>query len=140
MPNPGYRYAHQPSPDPLARHLSATAIVRPAVPHDSYTRSKLAWPRDELTALGIDIASTGVAHDCMEIEFCAADPDRSLRLLTERYGPALRAVWLAESRTAKVPKAFGSWIADGMQLTVFYGLNHNTERPGRVEPWSWRRR
>src|ERR1700729_177655 len=86
-----------------------------------------------LTALGIDVVSTGLAHDCMEIEFCAADPDRSLRLLTERYGPALRAVWLAESRTAEVPKAFGSWFADGTQLTVFYGLSHATERPGRVE-------
>ena len=89
--------------------------------------------RDELTALGIDVALTGVADDCMKIEFCAADPDRSLRLLTDRYGPALRAVWLAESRTAEVPKPFGSWIAEGTQLTVFYGLNHNTERPGRVE-------
>jgi hypothetical protein len=89
--------------------------------------------RQVLTALGIDTASTGVADDCMEIEFCAADPDRSLRLLTERYGPALRAVWLGQSRTAEVPKAFGSWIADGTQLTVFYGLDHNTEQPGRVE-------
>lgn len=88
---------------------------------------------DELSALGIDVASTGVAEDCVEIEFCAADPDRSLRLLTERYGPALGAVWLAESRTVEVPKAFGSWIADGTRLTVFYGLDHNTERPVRVE-------
>jgi hypothetical protein len=87
----------------------------------------------ELRALGIDVASAGVTYDCMEIEFCAADPDRSLRLLTERYGPALRAVWLAASRTAEVPKAFGSWTADGTQLTVFYGLNHNTERAERVE-------
>jgi hypothetical protein len=75
-----------------------------------------------------------VADDCTEIEFCAADPDRSLRLLTERYGRALRGVWLAESRSVKVPKAFGGWIADGTQLTVFYGLNHcNTEGPGHVE-------
>lgn len=88
---------------------------------------------DELTELGIDVASTGVADGFMQIEFCATDPDWSLRLLTARYGPALRAVWLAESRTAEVPKAFGSWIANGMQLTMFYGLDHNTERPGRVE-------
>jgi hypothetical protein len=89
--------------------------------------------RDELTALGIDIASMGVADDCMEIEFSAADPDHSLRLLHERYGPALRATWEENSRTAEVPQAFGSWKADGTQLTVFYGLNHNTEQFARVE-------
>jgi hypothetical protein len=96
-------------------------------------QARVNGDRDELAALGIDIASTGVAHNCIRTEFCAADPDRSLQLLTERYGPALRAVWLAGSRTAEIPKAFGSWVADGTQLTMFYGLHHNSERPGRVE-------
>src|ERR1700727_3081752 len=34
-------------------------------------QARVDGDRDELTALGIDVVSTGLAHDCMEIEFCA---------------------------------------------------------------------
>lgn len=87
---------------------------------------------DELVKLGLDIASLGVRDGCVALEYCAADREATASMLTARYGPAVCPVWLGESRTVEVPKAFGAWIAENTSLTVFYGLDVNTEQAARV--------
>ena len=53
-------------------------------------------------------------------------------MLTARYGPGVCPVWLGESRTVEMPKAFGSWIAENTTLTVFYAFDAVIEQPARV--------
>jgi hypothetical protein len=39
--------------------------------------------------------------------------------------------WLGPEPFAEEPQSFGSWVADGRELTVFYPLNINGDRPGQ---------
>jgi hypothetical protein len=95
-------------------------------------QSQLEADRDELVKLGLDVTSVAVGDGYLELEYCAADREATASLLTRRYGPAVCPVWLGPSRTVEVPKAFGSWIAENTTLTVFYGLDINTEQAARV--------
>lgn len=80
----------------------------------------------------MEIASLGVRDGCVELEYCAADREATASMLRARYGPAVCPVWLGESRTVEVPKAFGSWIAENTTRTVFSGLDVNIEQAARV--------
>jgi hypothetical protein len=109
---------------PAAERLSGRKL------HALQSRVETDW--DELVKLGVDIASLGVGDGSVELEYCAADRETTASMLTARYGPALCPLWLGESRTVEVPKAFGTWIAENTTLTVFYGLDVNTEQTARV--------
>ncbi len=43
----------------------------------------------------------------------------------------LTPLWLAAVSVAEEPQPFGSWIAEGNTLSVFYALGRNGEQPGR---------
>jgi hypothetical protein len=86
--------------------------------------------RDALAEAGIDVAAWGPAEDGVELSYFAADRQRAEAVLAQRFGPVVIAERLGPSRCAEVPQRFGGWRADGSQLTVFYGLPHNGERPG----------
>jgi hypothetical protein len=74
---------------------------------------------------------TARQDDGLTISFFSPDRERGERALTERYGPMIITEWLGPASIAEEPCPFGSWIADGRKLTVFYALPHNGERPGR---------
>jgi hypothetical protein len=89
---------------------------------------RISAEREELVALGIDPSSWGPEKDCVSLRYFAADREHARRTLSERYGPMLVSEWLGPSGLAEAPRPFGSWVADGSQLTVFYALAH--DRPG----------
>jgi hypothetical protein len=94
--------------------------------------SERIWDeRDELRALGIDLAGCSHQHDALSIRFFSPDHERAERALAERYGPIVITEWLGPEPIAEEPCPFGSWIGEGRRLTVFYALPHNRERPGR---------
>ena len=74
---------------------------------------------------------TARQDDGLTISFFSPDRERGERALTERYGAMIITEWLGPASIAEEPCPFGSWIADGRKLTVFYALPHNGERPGR---------
>jgi hypothetical protein len=52
-----------------------------------------------------------------------------------QYGDTVAVRWLGPSRHREVPHPFGSWTSEGRLIRVFFGLDHNGQRPGhaRVE-------
>jgi hypothetical protein len=116
--------ANRPEASPPAERLAGREL------HALQARIEADW--DELVERGVDIASLGVADDRLELQYCAVDREATASMLAARYGPAVRPVWLGQSRTVEVPKAFGSWHAENTTLTLFYGLNVNTEQAARV--------
>ena len=77
-------------------------------------------------AVGNDLARLGDAGvdvelvDGERIEYFAADEATSAALLRDRYGQGANPVWLGPDRDVMGPQPFGSWTADGSQLTVFF--------------------
>jgi hypothetical protein len=49
-----------------------------------------------------------------------------------RYGDAVAVRWLGPSRYREVPHPFGSWTSEGRLIRVFFGLDHNGQRPGHA--------
>lgn len=84
-----------------------------------------------LLLLGIEPSSWAAADDCVELKYFAPDRTAAQKLLGERFGSALRPIWTGPSFIAEEPQPFGSWVCEGVQLTVFYPLHFNGERPGR---------
>jgi hypothetical protein len=72
----------------------------------------------------------GPSDDGVELSYFAADRASAERVLVDRFGSAVTATWVGPSSMAEEPQTFGSWISDGSELTVFYPLPHNGERPG----------
>jgi hypothetical protein len=85
----------------------------------------------ELRELGVDVQWVCVGPGrCLEVEYFAVDREGSVRLLRDRFGPALKPLWVAPERLGEEAQPFASWVIDGHALTVFYGLGQNGERPG----------
>lgn len=84
--------------------------------------------RDELARLGIELNSCGPNRDSFEVCYYARDPALSASLLRSRYGSSVNLFWLGESSTCRRSCPFGSWTANGLELTVFYAL-HRREQP-----------
>jgi hypothetical protein len=85
---------------------------------------------DQLCMLGIDLSVATPEEDCVSLEYFARDQAAADTLLRERFGPALRPIWTGASSIADEPQPFATWVCDGTQLTVFYPLYLNGERPG----------
>jgi hypothetical protein len=79
---------------------------------------------------GIELSGSRIADQCVELDYFSADRDTAQRILRERYPPEVRLNRIGPASMAEVPQPFGSWIIDATQLTVFYPLPHNGERPG----------
>jgi hypothetical protein len=85
---------------------------------------------NELEALGIDPSGIAPARDGVEFEYFATDRAEAERVLSSRYGPAVRPTRIGLSRVAEERQPFGSWVSEGTELTIFYPLPHNGEKPG----------
>ncbi len=85
---------------------------------------------EDLLAHGVELASWGSGDDGVRVEYFAVDRERARELLVERYGPVVKPEWLGPSSLGETRQAFGSWVQDGLELTVFYPLHHNGARPG----------
>jgi hypothetical protein len=83
-----------------------------------------------LREAGIELSHWGTAEEGVELNYFAADRETAHRFLGERYPPHVRLNWIGPARMAEEPQPFGSWVIDGTQLTVFYPLPANEERPG----------
>jgi hypothetical protein len=79
---------------------------------------------------GSSSSGWGVADQCVELAYFAADRETAQRVLRGRYPPQVRLNWIGPASMAEVAQPFGSWVVDGTRLTVFYPLAHNGERPG----------
>jgi hypothetical protein len=84
----------------------------------------------ELAEAGIHLTSTGRIRDRLAISYYTADPAGAERILHARYGDFATFACQGASRWGLRPQAFGSWLAEGSRLHVFYGLGRNGERPG----------
>src|SRR5690242_15132673 len=84
----------------------------------------------ELAQEGIRLSSTGPRRDRLALAYWAADAAGAERVLHERYGDFATFAYLGASPRGLSPQAFGSWLAEGSRLHVFYGLGRNGERPG----------
>jgi hypothetical protein len=86
----------------------------------------------ELCELGVDVQWVCIGPGSrLEVEYFAVDREGSRRLLRDRFGPALKPLWIAPQRLGEEAQPFASWVIDGNTLTVFYGLRQNGEQPGR---------
>jgi hypothetical protein len=61
-----------------------------------------------------------------------SDEPAVAELFAARYGPAVDVMWLGPSRLREVPRAFGSWTAEGRRVRVFFGIDHNGEQRGNA--------
>lgn len=64
------------------------------------------------------------------LRYFAMAPEVADGLLHERFSADTELMYLGASRRALRPHPFGSWLAEGSALHVFYGLPHNGERFG----------
>jgi hypothetical protein len=80
--------------------------------------------RAELAAQGVFLFGHTAAG---QLRYIAMAPDTAERLLRERFGAEAEFMYLGASRRALRPHPFGSWLADGLALHVFYGLPQNGE-------------
>jgi hypothetical protein len=87
---------------------------------------------DPLLQAGIYLESGSCWTGHLELEYFAETPSEAARVLRDRYGSDALTTWLGPRVMDHDPHPFGSWSADGNELTVFYGLPRNGEAPGRV--------
>ncbi len=83
-----------------------------------------------LSEQGIFITRCVPEPDGLTVHYFAADQKRADELLRDRYGAFAIIRYDGGSRYALSPHPFGSWLADGDTLHVFYALPRNGERPG----------
>jgi hypothetical protein len=84
----------------------------------------------ELASEGIHLVSSWPHRDQIALEYYAADQARAEHILTARYGDFATFEYHSAARRGLPPQPFGSWLAEGTSLHVFYGLGRNGERPG----------
>lgn len=85
---------------------------------------------DALARDGIYLVSTAPLAGGIAIEYVATGAERAERILRERFGAFATLTYRRASLRGLRPQPFGSWLAEGSRLHVFYGLGRNGERPG----------
>ncbi|HWH09995.1 MAG TPA: hypothetical protein VG165_02620 [Solirubrobacteraceae bacterium] len=113
-------------------------LVEPAVRSERdlhALQDRVFGDAEELRALGISLASgwPKPSDGIVELSIVSADAEQAARILSERYGPAVQVGRCVASWWAEVPRAFGSWSAEGRMLAVFYPLDINGEKTGRCD-------
>jgi hypothetical protein len=118
----------------LSAELGSDRIIVTAAEHSEQELADLSDRIGEdiaaLREAGIELSHWGTAEEGVELNYFAADRETAHRFLGERYPPHVRLNWIGPARMAEEPQPFGSWVIDGTQLTVFYPLPANEERPG----------
>lgn len=79
---------------------------------------------EELAAEGVYVfgyTATG------ELRYFSTDQEKGERLLLQRFGAGTALRYLGALRRNLRAHPFGSWLADGLNLHVFYALPHNGE-------------
>ena len=84
---------------------------------------------EQLAAEGIILTRSGSTVDGFVIDYLAADRVRAQRVMQERFGDFATVRYRGASHHTFTAFPFGSWLAEGNQLHVFYGLPRNGERP-----------
>jgi hypothetical protein len=101
------------------------ALLRTMAPEELRERS--VWRRRnarELAEQGVYV----VPHSASgAIEYFALDQGRAEQLLRERCSDGAELRYLGASMLVLHPHPFGSWLADGRSLHIFFGLPHNGE-------------
>jgi len=114
----------------------ADADIADAGPVEESTLWRLAeqiWGSEkELQHAGLELLGEGPMPDedlgVVDVQCVGLDRERALRVLRERFGALVRVVWLGTEDHRPVPRAFGTWTAEGRELTVFYGIDRNGEQ------------
>lgn len=101
-------------------------------------RERLRAERKLLEAEGFRplVVSTDHERGVVDVDLVGgSDAAAAESYFAARYGDAVAVRWLGPSRHREVPHPFGSWTSEGRLLRVFFGLDHNGQRPGhaRVE-------
>jgi hypothetical protein len=63
-----------------------------------------------------------------ELRYYSLDQEKAERLLRRRFGADSELRYLGAALRALRGHPFGSWLSDGRDLHIFYGLPHNGER------------
>jgi hypothetical protein len=120
-----------------ARFGSERLIVRPAR-FSERERLELAdrvgEDTPELAELGIHLAAIHPGlldrEEGVHVSYWAIEQLQAKALLLERYGPMIVPEWLGTGNPTEEPRPFGSYVADGTTLTVFYPLTCGIEEAG----------
>lgn len=112
----------------------------PGSPEDDLARWKSASPselrerQDWMERYAAELAAEGVYVSWPSppgvIRYFAIDDQRAEALLRKRCGEQTELQLLGASRRVLRPHPFGSWLADGESLHVFYALPPNGEEAG----------
>ena len=89
----------------------------------------------ELDAAGFQFAGAwgDPARGVVEVEIIGGSDEAAAReYLAARYGDAVAVEWLGPHSHREVPHPFGSWVAEGRRIRVFFGLDHNGQRRGEA--------
>lgn len=65
-----------------------------------------------------------------DIRYYSLEQQKAKLALRETFGSAANLTYLGASLRALRPRPFGSWLAEGHSLHVFYALPRNGEKPG----------
>lgn len=84
---------------------------------------------EELAEQGVSLSHTGPGRNGLEIGYFATDFEGAEQLLRDRYGSFSTITYHGATRYRIREHPFGSWLAEGTQLHLFYGLPHNGEAP-----------
>ena len=80
----------------------------------------------ELASLGVRVRPLPGG----ELLYVSADQKRAEQLLRDRFGADVTLDYLGASLRTLRAHPFGSWLAEGCALHLFYALGHNGEEPG----------
>jgi hypothetical protein len=91
---------------------------------------KVRAQSEQLAADGIILTRSGTGVEGFVIEYLAADFERADRVLHDRFGDFATIRYRGASNHTFRAFPFGSWLAEGDRLHVFYALPRNGEQPG----------
>jgi hypothetical protein len=86
----------------------------------------------EGAGFGLLVISSDPQHGVVRTELVGHDPAAAARYFAERYGEAVAVEWCGPSRLREEPHPFGSWTSEGRTIRVFFGLDHNGQKPGPI--------
>lgn len=105
-------------------------------------RLRAEWTQLEAAGFRPLVITTDRERGVVDMELVGgSDAAAAENYFAEQYGDTVAVRWLGPSRHREAPHPFGSWTSEGRLIRVFFGLDHNGQRPGhaRVEEESTER-
>jgi hypothetical protein len=102
-------------------------------------RLRAGWKLLEAAGFQPLVTTTDRARGVVDVDLVGgSDAAAAESYFASQYGDAVAVRWLGPSRHREVLHPFGSWTSQGRVIRVFFGLDHNGQRPGnaRVEQQS----